>query len=148
MSYMNINQAAMNQLLYRAGGPVHRKITSDTRRLQAYAREYAPVDKGPLRSSITADVASFPAGNRVTGTVGSPLPYAIWQESGTGIYGPRGGMIKSPTGRLLKFKPKGSPHVISKYEVRGVRPTRFLTRALALVAASGGYSIRRGRRTT
>jgi hypothetical protein len=142
MSRFNINQAERRQLLFGRAGPVVRKVTADTRRCQSYARVYAPVDQGPLRSSISADVQTGEARGEVRGTVGSRLPYAIWQEDGTGIYGPRGVPIRPKRARFLRFIPKGGNDYVFARQVRGVRPQRYLRRALALVAAGGGYSYR------
>jgi hypothetical protein len=142
MSHLNINNAEMSRLLYGRTGPVVRKVTADTRRCQAYARAYAPVDQGPLRSSITADIQADEGRSEVRGRVESRLPYAIWQEEGTGIYGPRGVPIRPKRARFLRFIPKGGNDYVFARQVRGVRPQRYLRRALALVAAGGGYSYR------
>lgn len=142
MSHLDINTAEMNRLLYAQAGPVVRKVTADTRRVQAYAKAYAPVDKGPLRASITADVTTDETRGRITGRVGSRLPYAIWQERGTGIYGPRGTPIRPKRSRYLRFIPKGGNAFVYAKQVRGVRPQRYLERALAVMAAQSGYRIR------
>jgi hypothetical protein len=144
MSHLEINRAELNQFLYGTGGPVVRKVTADTRRVQAYAKQYAPVDKGPLRASITAEVTSNPARQTVTGRVESRLPYAIYQELGTGIYGPRGAPIRPKRAKRLVFKPKGSNQFVFAKQVRGAPPQRYLTRALAVMAAQNGYQVRAG----
>ncbi|MGW0681819.1 HK97 gp10 family phage protein [Streptomyces sp. NPDC002754] len=144
MSHLDINTAEVNRLLYGAGGPVVRKVTADTRRVQAYAKQYAPVDNGPLRASITADVTANPARRNVTGRVESRLPYAIYQELGTGIYGPRGTPIRPKRGRYLVFTPKGASRPVFARQVRGTPPKRYLTRALAVMAAQSGYQVRAG----
>lgn len=144
VSRMDIHVSEVRALLYGAGGPVVRKVTADTRRVQAYAKAYAPVDKGPLKASITAEVTVDMARNRVTGRVGSRLPYAIYQELGTGIYGPKGAPIKPKRGRYLVFTPKGSNQVVFARQVRGSPARHYLTRALAVMAAQNGYSVRSG----
>lgn len=145
---LEIHQSEVNKLLYATSGPVVRKVTADTRRVQSYARAYAPVDKGPLRSSITAEVAAQPSQNRVVGVVGSRLPYAIYQEKGTGIYGPRGAPIRPKRAKRLVFVPKGGSQVVFAREVRGARPQRYLERALSVVAVSSGYGLRIPGRST
>ncbi|MFJ8934025.1 HK97 gp10 family phage protein [Streptomyces sp. NPDC102364] len=144
MSHLDIHTAEVRRLLYAQDGPVVRKVRADTRRVQAYAKQYAPVDDGPLRASITADVTVDEARGRVTGRVGSRLPYAIYQELGTGIYGPRGTPIRPKRGRFLVFTPKGASRPVFARQVRGSRPQRYLTRALAVMAAQSGYQIRPG----
>lgn len=144
MSHLEINNAEVDRLLYGTGGAVVRKVTADTRRVQAYARQYAPVDKGTLRGSITAEVTPEPARRRVRGRVESRLPYAIYQELGTGIYGPRGAPIRPKRARRLVFKPKGSNEFVFARQVRGAPPQRYLTRALAVMAAQNGYRLRAG----
>lgn len=144
MSHLDINQAELNRFLYGASGPVVRKVTADTRRVQAYARAYAPVDNGTLRSSITPEVTAEPARNLVRGRVESRLPYAIYQELGTGIYGPRGAPIRPKRASRLVFKPKGSNEFVFARQVRGTPPKRYLTRALAVMAAQNGYRLRAG----
>jgi hypothetical protein len=145
VSYLVINAREQNLLLYGPSGPVVRKVTRDARQTQAYAKQYAPVDQGPLRASITARVAAQPSQSRVVAMIGSALPYAIYQETGTGIYGPRGAPIRPKRGPYLVFTPKGGNKPVFARQVRGAPATRFLTKALALTAASSGYTLRSGR---
>jgi hypothetical protein len=103
------------QATWRAAG----KVRDDAKReLTSQGR----VDTGLLRQSIVG--RRIRAG--VTGVwyeVGSDLDYAIYQHEGTRDHGP----VRA---RLLRFKPKGSGVFVFAKRVRGVRPSKFLTRAL------------------
>jgi hypothetical protein len=80
------------------------------------------IDTGLLRQSIVTRRVSSSRG--VFYEVGSPLEYAIYQHEGTKAHGPR-------HARYLRFKPKGGGDFIFAKFVRGVRPSKFLTKALA-----------------
>jgi hypothetical protein len=67
------------------------------------ARALAPIDKGPLRNSITITPARV-EGTKVTGSVGTNLKYAAAQEGGSGIYGPTGQPIRPKRARVLAWK--------------------------------------------
>lgn len=102
------------------------------------AKRNCPVDEGRLRSSISAVVQETPGGVKVI--VGSPLEYALYQEEGTGIYGPHGTPIVPVTKKVLKFKPSRNapaPYAPRAFvfarSVAGVKPTRFLSKALETV---------------
>jgi len=61
--------------------------------------------------------------------VGSDLPYAIFQHAGTGLYGRNRRKITPRNGRFLVFRGRDGSMVFAK-SVRGVRPTRYLKKAL------------------
>lgn len=71
-------------------------------RVVGEARERCPVDEGTLRASITHVVDADASTAKVV--VGSPLPYAEYFHTGTGIHGPRGTPIVPVTAKALKFK--------------------------------------------
>lgn len=98
-------------------------------RVLSRARSLAPVDKGTLRASLAVTFARSPAGEPVA-RIGSNLPYAIWVEQGTGIYGPSGSPITPRNGRYLVFTPRGATKPVFARSVRGRRATPFLTPAL------------------
>lgn len=131
---IRLNQAAMRELLQGPTGPVVRHITTLTRRTTSKAKRYCPVDEGTLRASIQGVV--IPGNGRVVGRVGTGLIYGLYQHEGTGIYGPRGGRIYPVRRQFLKFEVKsgrsarGRRPLVFARSVRGVKPTKFLIRAL------------------
>jgi hypothetical protein len=96
-------------------------------RYQATARERAPIDKGQLRSSIQIQPMTRTA-NRIEGSVGTGLKYAIWQEAGTGIYGPTRTPIRPRRAKVLAFT-VGGKQVFAR-QVRGSRPRWFMRGSL------------------
>lgn len=116
-----MDSGTIAQATWRAAG----KVRDDAKReLTSQGR----IDTGKLRQSIV--------GRRVRGSgtgilyeIGSPLDYAIYQHEGTKDHGPR-------TARILRFKPKGSGVFVFAQRVRGVTPSKFLTRALQRLTVS------------
>lgn len=104
------------------------------------AKRNCPVDEGTLRASITHVVQV--GETSATLVVGSPLDYAEYFHTGTGIYGPRGTPIVPVTKKALKFKWDGGgqntrskdkrPYVFAK-SVKGMPPNPFLSDALLTV---------------
>lgn len=131
---INLNSTAMRNLLTGPTGPVVRHITTLTRRTTNKAKRNCPVDEGTLRASIQGVVVA--GGNQVIGRVGTGILYGLYQERGTGIYGPYGRRIYPVRRRFLKFevkhgkKAKGSRPIVFAKSVRGVKPTEFLISAL------------------
>lgn len=135
---ITFNGAALTQLAI-AGASVD--IRRRANRVLNAARAGAPVDTGRLRNSI--GVEYFTDGSTVGARIGSNLDYAIWQEMGTGLYGPRHAMIYPKRGRFMVWPNinnsgsgnrrysggKTSSFVFAK-QVRGVQPTHFLLSAL------------------
>lgn len=124
---IDMNEANMRAMLTSPAGPVVREVERYTRRTANLARMHAPADNGALRSSITSSVSS--RGEKIVGRVLSPLHYARYQESGTGIYAGRG-PIRPKRARMLAFTPKGSSQVVFAREVRGTPATHFLENSL------------------
>jgi hypothetical protein len=67
------------------------------------ARQIAPIDKGPLRNSITITPAKV-EGTKITGSVGTDIEHAAAQEGGSGIYGPTKQRIRPKRARVLAWK--------------------------------------------
>lgn len=85
----------------------------------------SPVDEGKLQGSW------FPVYNNQTLQRGirSSAKYAEWVNDGTGIYGPRGQIIKPKTARLLgPFKYKG--RMIAVPWIRGMKPRRYVEKSI------------------
>lgn len=95
---------------------------------QATARELAPIDKSPLRNSITI-VPAREEGNVVTGAVGTDMHYAEVQEAGSGIYGPHKRPIRPKTGKVLVWKDKNGQKHFAK-QVKGVRGKFYMKGSL------------------
>lgn len=108
------------QATWRAAGKVRddakRNITAD-----------GTVDTGKLRQSIVAYRIRGRTG--VWYEIGTPLFYGIFIHDGTRDHGP----VRA---RRLRFQPKGSSVFVYAKRVRGIRGTKFLTRALQGLKAS------------
>lgn len=86
----------------------------------------SPVDHGKLQGSW------FPVWNNQTmiRAVRSAAKYASWVNDGTGIYGPRGEIIKPKLGRLLgPFMYNGRK--IAVPWIRGQKPQHFVEKSIA-----------------
>lgn len=79
----------------RWGNRVGRRVTNA-------AQKRAPVDEGTLRSSISYTLEWSIDMCHIT--IGSPLDYAEYFHTGTGIYGPKGTPIVPVTRKALKFR--------------------------------------------
>jgi hypothetical protein len=85
------------------------------------------IDTGRLRSSILGTLIM--RNGEPVGIVGTNVKYARWVHDGTGIYGPRGQVIRPVRAKFLRFKAGG--RVIYRRQVKGMRPNRFLLFALS-----------------
>lgn len=120
---------------------VGRRVTSAAKKIISADGH---VDTGRLRASIDYTVdRTGPTTKRVT--IGTPVDYAAFFHTGTGIHGPRGVPIRplrplNPAGRpsALKFKPKGSKDAIFRRSVAGMKADPFLTKALVEVLGDTG----------
>lgn len=99
----NLDPAAFIALLKGSNGAANRKVQTDTNKVLNLARRNCPVDKGPLRASLTGEISAV--GDVLIGRVGSNLSYAIHVHEGTGIYAGRG-RIYPKNGRFLAWKTK------------------------------------------
>jgi len=142
------DRTEIRSLLTSPQGPVWRDIQRRSRNVQNLARRKAPADTGTLKRSIITSMEErdgFPVG-----VVSSNLEYALYVHEGTGIYGPRGQVIRPRTAKVLRwpqinnnYKQTGGPR---RYKggrtaaysyarfVRGVRPRPFLRDALEAAA--------------
>ncbi|QRY62755.1 HK97 gp10 family phage protein [Gordonia sp. PDNC005] len=135
MAGASLNRGAYNRGMQQAGRRWAHRVGND---VVNAAKVNCPVDEGTLRASITYVTRISSTGAKVI--VGSPLPYAEYFHTGTGIYGPRGTPIVPVTKKALKFKwdgPGGATrskdkrgYVFAK-SVKGIRPNPFLADALA-----------------
>lgn len=93
-------------------------------KIKTTAKEYAPVDTGILRASISETSVN---NNQIK--VVSPVAYAKYQEFGTGIYS-GGGYITPKTSRFLIWKDRKTGKLIFAKRVKGVKPKRFFGKAI------------------
>lgn len=94
----------------------------------------APMETGFLRTRFTAETSVTPDGPRVRfrSNVGDP-PYDLFQEVGTGIYGPKGRPIRPRVAKALRWIDKATGDTVFAKQVRGVRPKRFFRDAMLAV---------------
>lgn len=95
-----------------------------TNLFRARAIEKAPIRTGTLRKSILTDVSQ----DGESGRIYSDLDYALYQEEGTGIYGPKGSPITPKKAKYLRFKAKSGQIIYTK-RVKGVKAKKFFANA-------------------
>lgn len=131
---ISINDPELQRLFSDAGdvGQYVRRIADRTANM---ARAYAPVDNGPLRASFRVRVVFTKS--RIKAWIYTELEYGLFVHEGTGIYGPKGQMIKPKRGKYLVFEARnarttapGRGTKVFARQVRGQRPNRYLLRAL------------------
>lgn len=129
MSRIEINRAAVRELLTSPSGPVFREVAKICRRTEAGAkrRASARVDTGQGRASISSAVRV--EGTRVIGRVGTPMRHMLYQHEGTGLYGPRRRRIVPVHRKFLKFPSGKKGQFVFAKSVAGVKPLPFLTEA-------------------
>jgi HK97 gp10 family phage protein len=114
------------------GEPMRAGMARATLLVQRDARKNAPVDRGPLRASITPEVVV--QSNTVQGIVGSNVKYAPYQELGTRSFTPpwmpiyrwalrKVGGAKRAAGALASA-------VRASIRIRGIRAKRYLQSAV------------------
>ena len=108
--------------------------------LVTQAKRQAPVDRGPMRRSITCVVRQ--AGHGVHGEVGSNRPEARWTEFGNKPNAP-GGMIVPTRKKALAFRVTTGLRVRGRMGRRG-RAYKRTTRIRRRVIVRGVHAIRVG----
>ena len=142
MPEVRLNTAQFRQELLGPNGEVARILLAKARRVQAEAVRLCPVDNGDLRGSINISPV-YREGGELAVNVGTDLEYGLYVHEGTGIYGPRGDVIRPVRAKALRWEAKrnvgrpGRPRfqrnvVYAKY-VRGVKPRPFLRDALRVL---------------
>jgi len=115
------------------GDPMLKGMAKATLIVQRDARKNAPVDRGPLRASITPQVVTV-APREVQGIVGSNVKYAPYQELGTRPFTPPWIPIFEWARRKLKGDKKGAAAlagaVRASIAAHGIKAKRFLQNAL------------------
>ncbi|MCF8610064.1 HK97 gp10 family phage protein [Gordonia sp. HY285] len=137
MGHVELHRAALQRGTQRAAYRWAHRIGTRT---VNEAKRRAPVDEGTLRASIDY-VATVENGSAKV-VIGSPLPYAEYLHTGTGIYGPKGTPIVPVTRKALKFKwdgggvntrSKDKRGFVFAKSVKGIKPNPFLADALEAV---------------
>jgi len=82
--------------------------------------ENSPVDHGRLQGSWSSPKRIGKHEREIT----SSAKYARFVNDGTGIYGPRGRLIRPITAQALRFEYKG--RIVFARSVRGIKPRRFV----------------------
>lgn len=95
-----------------------------------------PHDTSQLRGSIKSEITS-PDSARVY----TDLEYGIYQEFGTGIYGPKGTPITPKTKPYLAFFSKKTGRWVRAKSVKGVQAKRFMQKSFDKVKATCGSTI-------
>lgn len=116
-------------------GPVASWTRDLSTRVRNRAQSLSPVETGRLRRSITAHPPSV-AGFHVRATISTATGYGLYPEEGTGIFGPRGRVIKPRSKPFLVFQPRGLGHVIRTRSVLGQKPQHFMRDALIAIVGS------------
>jgi hypothetical protein len=133
----HVDQQQLAVLLRSPSGAVAKDLFRRGKNVEKQAKinlERTPrrIDTGTLRSSIHTTLVVV--GGQTIVQVGTTLFYARYVHDGTGIYGPRGTVIRPTTAKALRWRVKGGTYRFAKY-VKGMRPNRFLRDAV--VAAKG-----------
>ena len=126
-------QAKMTQVARdMRGNLMYGAMSKATLLVQRDARKNAPVDRGPLRASITPEVVV--RSNVIQGIVGSNVKYAPYQELGTRPF-------KAPWTPIFRWamrkvggakKAAGALASVARasIRIRGIKAKRYLQRAL------------------
>ena len=145
-----LDLAAVHRLLTSPRGPVARDLLVRGIRVQSQARKNLAgmagagpkrINTGRLRSSIAVQLLSRRGG--LVCRIGSNVHYALYVHEGTGVYGPRHRPIRPVTKRYLRFKPRGSREFVFARQVRGMKPNKYLVRALPAARINTGGGGRR-----
>jgi len=125
----------MNEQEFRrmttGGGTIDRSVAHAAGRVRDMAKQeitmQGRIDTGKMRQSGRTEKIGGHTG--VTYEIVFPGEVAWFQHEGTQAHGPR-------RARMLRFKPKGSGVFVFAHRVRGVTPSKFLTKALARLTAA------------
>ena len=99
------NHDAMAEFLYGPSGPMVRSVTVWGEQVRGIATATAPRDSGLLAGSHSVRIGVAPgfAFSEITANTN----YALFVMRGTGIYGPRGRVIKAKKGKVFAFEGRG-----------------------------------------
>lgn len=92
-------------------------------RAMVVVEDNTPVDTGHMRSNWI----SLLNGNTLT--ISNNTEYAVFVNSGTGIYGSKGAPITPVNGNYLVFTPKGSGETVFATMVKGIQPHNIIDKS-------------------
>lgn len=92
-------------------------------RFQGSARQKARVDTSQMRGGILVRPMRQ-RGSTIEGAVEATAKHSLWQEQGTGIYGPSKTPIRPERAKMLAFN-AGGKRVFAR-SVKGTKPTWFM----------------------
>ena len=126
----NVQQAAAD--LY--GQPMLDAMLTAVLLVEASAKQYAPVDTGDLRASISHQVVSGISGEPgVQGIVGSNKMQALWMEQGTGTFAGHAAVKMPPPSALDVWASRhgttGRAVAWAIYKAGGLKARHFFQRA-------------------
>ncbi len=125
------NQLGVTVRLDKSPGQMTKKAVRRTTdltvmELRGNLQRNSPVDHGKMQGSWL--IAGQYTGELNQKIISSAV-YTKWVNDGTGIYGPRGQLIRPKTARLLgPFKYKGK--MIAVPYVRGIKPRKFVEKSI------------------
>ena len=124
---------AIRKLFNNAGSTGVRQMRTKAVKVQALARKNllrppGGFDTGALSASIKIKQVNIDGA--IAFQVGSELPYARFVHDGTGIYGPKGQMIKPKHAKVLRWQGPGGEAIFAR-QVKGMKPNPFLRDALS-----------------
>jgi len=133
--YFRYFPEAIRKLFSNPASTGVRKMRTKAVKVQALARKNllrppGGFDTGALSASI--EITQTMVDGAIAFQVGSKLPYARYVHEGTGIYGPKGQMIKPVRAKALRWRGPGGDVIFAK-QVRGIKPNPFLRDALIAV---------------
>jgi hypothetical protein len=102
MSRLVTNRAEYQAFFYSPSGPVMTAFRDEGNLVRNEAARNTPVDTGQHRASL--EVTQARVGNYIVTRVGSPLDTFIYLEKGTGLFGPKGQVIRPVSKKVLRFK--------------------------------------------
>ncbi len=82
--------------------------------------ENSPVDTGRLRNSWTVEKQG------TDWYVGTNLPYALYLELGTGIYGPKRRPIRPKRAKALHWVDRNTGKDVFATQVKGIKPRHYI----------------------
>lgn len=100
------NHDAMAEFLYGPSGPMFRSVTIWAEQVRSVAAATAPRDSGLLANSHTIRVGVVPG--FAFAEITANTDYALFVMRGTGLYGPRGRIIRARKGKVFRFEARGS----------------------------------------
>lgn len=126
--YFKYIPAAIRQLFNNPASSGVRQMRKKAERVQTIARKNllrppGGFDTGRLSASIK--VTQINVNGAIAFKVSSDLPYARYVHDGTGIYGPKGQMIKPIRAKALKWRGPGGEAIFAR-QVKGIKPNPFL----------------------